>query len=137
MTAHPDQLHADKAYDHHRCPVECRKRAIKRRIDRQGRDSRKGMRGRRWVVERTLAWLSRFRRLTIRYERRPDIREAFMILGCALICLHQIRRFSYVLLVAAGLSSAIISAAARSASAAIVFDGLRPIGRGKIAPSDT
>jgi transposase len=46
----------------------------------------------RWVVERTLAWLNRFRRLTIRYERRADIHQAF-VLGCALICLNQISRF--------------------------------------------
>src|SRR5215469_18428323 len=31
----------------------------------------------RWVVERTLAWLHRFRRLALRYERRPDLREGF------------------------------------------------------------
>ncbi|MFC3167827.1 IS5/IS1182 family transposase, partial [Paracoccus fontiphilus] len=29
----------------------------------------------------------------IRYERRADIHEAFVILGCALICLNQIKRF--------------------------------------------
>jgi transposase len=40
----------------------------------------------RWVVERTLAWLGKYRRLTIRYERRADIHEAFLHLGCALIC---------------------------------------------------
>jgi hypothetical protein len=45
------------------------------------------------VVERTLAWLSRFRCLALRYERRADIHEAFTTLGCALICLNQIRRF--------------------------------------------
>jgi transposase len=38
------------------------------------------------VVERTLAWLNRFRRLTIRYERRADIYEAFLRLGCILVC---------------------------------------------------
>jgi transposase len=39
----------------------------------------------RWVIERTLSWLSRMRRLTVRYERRADIHAAFL-LGCALIC---------------------------------------------------
>jgi hypothetical protein len=39
----------------------------------------------RWVVERTLSWLNRFRRLKVRYERRADIPEAFLSLGCALI----------------------------------------------------
>ena len=38
------------------------------------------------VVERTLAWVNRFRRLTIRYERRADIYEAFLHLGCILVC---------------------------------------------------
>ena len=89
----PDKLHADKAYDHHRCRSECRKRAIKPRIARRRVDSSERLGRHRWVVERTLAWLNRFRRLAIRYERRADIHEAFVILGCALICLNQIRRF--------------------------------------------
>jgi transposase len=40
----------------------------------------------RWVVERTFAWLNRFRRLRVRYEKRADIHEALLLLGCALIC---------------------------------------------------
>ena len=40
----------------------------------------------RWVVERTFAWLNQFRRLRIRYEKRADIHEAFLALGCILIC---------------------------------------------------
>ena len=47
----------------------------------------------RLVVERILAWLNRFRRLTIRHERRADIHQAFVTLGCVLICLNQISRF--------------------------------------------
>ena len=34
-----------------------------------------------WVVEWALAWLAKFRRLKIRYERRDDIHEAFVLLG--------------------------------------------------------
>jgi hypothetical protein len=30
------------------------------------------------------------------HERRADIHEAFTLLGCALICLKQIRRFGAV-----------------------------------------
>jgi hypothetical protein len=40
----------------------------------------------RWVVERTIAWLHQFRRLRIRDERRADIHQAFLTLGCAVIC---------------------------------------------------
>jgi hypothetical protein len=42
------------------------------------------------LVERTLAWLSKYRRLTVRYERREDIHEAFLHLGCSLICLNYL-----------------------------------------------
>ena len=42
------------------------------------------------MIERTLAWLSRYRRLTIRYERQGDIHQAFLTLGCALICFNHL-----------------------------------------------
>jgi transposase len=45
----------------------------------------------RWVVERTLAWLHRFRRLAVRYERRDDVHEAFLTLGCALITWNYVK----------------------------------------------
>jgi transposase len=54
------------------------------------RESTKKLGRHRWVVERTLAWLSKYRRLTIRYERREDIHEAFLHLGCSLICLNYL-----------------------------------------------
>jgi transposase len=46
----------------------------------------------RWVVERTFAWLNQFRRLRIRYDKRADIHEAFLSLGCALICWQSLRK---------------------------------------------
>ncbi len=42
-------------------------------------------------VERTFAWLNQFRRLRVRYEKRADIHEAFLSLGCALICWRFLR----------------------------------------------
>jgi hypothetical protein len=45
----------------------------------------KGSRRNDWVVQRTLAWLHRFRRLAVRYEPRADVHEAFLTLTCALI----------------------------------------------------
>jgi len=41
-------------------------------------------------VERTLAWLNRYRRLAVRYERRTNIHEAFLQLACSLICLNYL-----------------------------------------------
>jgi transposase len=46
----------------------------------------------RWVVERTISWLHQFRRLRVRYERRADIHQAFMILGCAIICWRHLEK---------------------------------------------
>jgi transposase len=60
------------------------------RIARRGIESSQRLGRHRWVVERTLAWLNRYRRLTIRYERRADIHQAFLTLGCALICFNHL-----------------------------------------------
>jgi transposase len=43
------------------------------------------------LVEGTFAWLNQFRRLRVRYEKRADIHEAFLSLGCALICWRFLR----------------------------------------------
>jgi transposase len=82
----PAKLHADKGYDYPRCRAALRRRHIRVRIARKGIDSSQRLGRHRWVVERTFAWLARFRRLTVRYERRADIHHAFLALGCALIC---------------------------------------------------
>ena len=67
------------------------KRGIKSRIARKGIESSEKLGRHRWVVEMTLAWLlAKYRRLTIRYERRDDIHEAFVHLGCSLICLNYL-----------------------------------------------
>jgi transposase len=88
----PDKGHADKAYDIPRCRQALTRRHIKVRIARKGIDSSERLGRHRWVVERTLAWLNRFRRLTIRYERRADIHDAFLTLGCSLICFNALEK---------------------------------------------
>jgi transposase len=86
----PKKLHADKVYDFPRCRRALRKRGIVARIGRRGIDSSERLGRYRWVVERTLAWLSWFRRLAVRYEKGADLHEAFLYLGCALICLRYL-----------------------------------------------
>lgn len=55
--------------------------------------TRAGESGRwRWVVERTFAWLNQIRRLRVRYEKRADIHEGLLLLGCVLICWNFLRR---------------------------------------------
>jgi transposase len=82
----PAKLHADKAYDSKPLREELRRRSITPRIARRGIESSERLGRHRWVVERTLAWLNRYRRLRIRYERRADMHLAFLHIGCALIC---------------------------------------------------
>jgi len=86
----PAKLHADKAYDSPRCRRFLHRRHSKVRIARTGIESSPRLGRHRWVIERTLAWLNRYRRLTIRYERRVDIPQAFLTLGCALICFNHL-----------------------------------------------
>ena len=86
----PAKLHADKAYDIPRCRRFLHRRRIRVRIARKGIESSDRLGRHRWVIERTLAWLHRYRRLTIRYERRVDLHQAFLTLGCALICFNHL-----------------------------------------------
>ncbi len=88
----PDKLHADKAYDHRRCRRACARRGIRHRIARRGIESSQRLGNHRWVIERTFAWINRFRRLAIRYERRLDIHHALTALACSLICLNALQR---------------------------------------------
>lgn len=86
----PKKLHTDKGYDFPRCRKALRKRGINARIARRGIESSERLGGHRWVVERTLAWLGRYRSLVVRYERRADIHEAFLHLGRSLIYLNYL-----------------------------------------------
>jgi transposase len=88
----PGKLHADKAYDHHSCRQACRRRGIIPRLARRGVDSSEKLGRHRWVVERTIAWLHRLRRLILRYERRADIHEALLLLPAALVTFQQLTR---------------------------------------------
>jgi len=87
----PAKLHADKGYASAAKRRALRARGIIPRIARPWIDSSERLGRHRWVVERTLSWLNRKRRLRIRYERRADIHLAFLVLGCALICWNFIQ----------------------------------------------
>jgi transposase len=89
----PDKAHADKGYDYRKCRAACRRRKIQHRIARKVIESKETLGRHRWVIERTLAWLARFRRLTIRYERLPAMHQAGLHIGCALICFMFLQRF--------------------------------------------
>jgi transposase len=45
---------------------------------------------RRWKIERTIAWISNFRRLVVRYEHKIKVFQAFVHLACLMITLRQL-----------------------------------------------
>jgi len=88
----PAKLHADKAYASRANRALLRRRHITPRIARRGVEPGARLGRYRWVVERDFAWLHRNRRLLVRYERYPELHDAFLDLGCALICWRFIER---------------------------------------------
>ena len=86
----PKQVIADRAYDHDKYRREVWRRSIKPVIARRETEHGSGLGIYRWVVERTFGWLHQFRRLRTRYERDPEMHEAFMHLGCAIICWRRL-----------------------------------------------
>ena len=87
----PDRLTADRGYDHDKYRDQLRQRGIKPEIARRQSEHGSGLGRYRWVVERTFAWLHQLKRLLVRYDRRADIHEAFLALGCCLVCYRRLR----------------------------------------------
>jgi len=90
----PDKLHGDKGYRSRNSQKLLRARGILSRIARPTLESSERLGRHRRVVERTGAWLNQMQRLAIRYERRADIHEAFLTLGCCLICFRCLQSTS-------------------------------------------
>jgi transposase len=88
----PASLVADRGYDHDRHRRLVPKRGVRPLIARRQTAHGSGLGRLRWVVERTLAWLHQFKRLLVRYDRRAEIHEAFLALGCCLVCFRRLRR---------------------------------------------
>ncbi|GIG63651.1 hypothetical protein Lfu02_80230 [Longispora fulva] len=65
----PAKLHADKAYDSADTRRTLREHNIACRIARKDIESSERLGRQRWKIERTIAWLFGYRRLTVRYER--------------------------------------------------------------------
>ncbi len=87
----PKALLADRAYDSRKHRNALRERGITPRIAKRNTTHGSGLGKERWVIERTIPWLHQHRRLERRYDRRADIHEAFLAIGCALICHQQLQ----------------------------------------------
>lgn len=90
----PDELLADRAYDaEDKIRKPLRKRGIDPLIAQRNTEHGSGLGKYRYVVEAAFSWLFSQRRLRVRYEKRDDIHQAFLIIGCFLICWQRIIRF--------------------------------------------
>jgi len=87
----PDAIQADRGYRSHDNRIAMWIRNIEPIIPEKDAPHGSGLGVTRWVIERTIAWLHQFRRLRIRYERLSDIHQAFLSLGCILICFRKLK----------------------------------------------
>jgi len=94
----PMRVIADKAYDSDPLRKRLQRRGIelicphkKNRVRPATQDGRALRRyRRRWIVERTNAWLGNFRRLVVRYDRSLTIYGAFFHIACFMIVLRRV-----------------------------------------------
>ena len=94
----PERLIADRGYDSNPLRAALARRGIEpiipaRRNNPKAthQDGRKLRRyRRRWIVERTFAWVGHFRRLVVRYERLITTYAGFFHLACAMLTLRRV-----------------------------------------------
>jgi IS5 family transposase len=86
----PGTVHADKGYDSAANRAYLRRRGIRPRIARRGIEPSTRLGRHRWRVERSLSWLSCFRRLQVRWDRDSGRWFAFVLLACAVVCFNRL-----------------------------------------------
>ena len=100
--AKPQHLCLDKGYDN---PTGCRavadhgytphiRRIGEEKLDEHGE---KRYPARRWVVERTLAWLSKCRAILVRYDKKARNYLALLELACGLLWYRKYYRINALL----------------------------------------
>jgi putative transposase len=94
----PQHLCLDKGYDNptgHRTVAECDYTPHIRRIGEDAEAARKNSKRhkpRRWVVERTLAWLSKCRAILVRYDKNSFNYLGLIQFACALLWFRRLYR---------------------------------------------
>ncbi|ODU29314.1 MAG: hypothetical protein ABT08_12420 [Microbacterium sp. SCN 71-21] len=86
----PAKLHADKGYDYRRCRQYLHRRGIKVRIARRGIEDKTKLGRVRWVIERTISWLLRFKRFGLRYDRTERTTLPLLTLACTVINVRRL-----------------------------------------------
>jgi transposase len=88
--AQPQGMCLDKGYDYDEVRDLLAEFGFTAHIRARGEEAKAlkqeaGFRARRWVVERTHSWMNRFRRLLVRWDKKPEHYLAFLHFACALI----------------------------------------------------
>jgi putative transposase len=91
----PQGLCLDKGYDYDEVRALAREFGYTAHIRCRGEEAqllkrRTRFKARRWVAERTHSWLNRFRRILIRWEKKPENYLALLHLSCAWITYHAL-----------------------------------------------
>lgn len=92
---HPQGLCLDKGYDYAAVRELVKTFGYTAHIRSRGEEAQAirphtGFKARRWVVERTHSWMNRFRRILIRWEKKPENYLGLLHLVCALITYRAI-----------------------------------------------
>ena len=85
----PDKLHADKGYDYPPA-AGMHRRGIKVRIARRSIEDKTKLGRHRWVVEHTVSWLLRPKRLGLRYDRTEATLRPLLLLAVSIINLRRL-----------------------------------------------
>jgi len=86
----PQGMCLDKGYDYDEVRAILHEFGFTAHIRSRGEEARElaaqaGKRARRWVVERSHSWMNRFRRILVRWDKKPELYLAFLHFACALI----------------------------------------------------
>jgi transposase len=90
----PQGMCLDKGYDFDEVRLLLQEFGFTAHIRARGEEAKAikdeaGFKARRWVVERTHSWMNRFRRLLVRWEKKPTSYLAMLHFACALITFRQ------------------------------------------------
>jgi putative transposase len=87
---HPQGMCLDKGYDYDEVYATLVEFGFTAHVRPRGEEAlaikhEAGFKARRWVVERAHSWLNRFRRLLVRWEKKPENYLAFLHFACGLL----------------------------------------------------
>jgi len=96
---HPQGMCLDKGYDYEEVRAILSEFGFTAHIRPRGEEAQAikrqaGFKARRWMVERAYSWMNRFRRLLVRWEKKPENYLAFLHFACGLIAFRAAGLFA-------------------------------------------